>query len=184
MGCRASDEAPAEEWPPTACVAGERKERGVVTAVALHGSVSLRDRRGQAVPLVLVAVVMAVLLTVAMGSLGRLAVEASRARTAADAAALAGVEGGQAAAARLAAAHDATLTSYAAAGPPDAAGGHRHRSLRPRHGDRVREQPRPVMTAPFGPCPDPADAPAYTRCRGRWRPSRRRVRCHRPRSKP
>ncbi len=105
----------------TACVARERDEgKGVVTAVALPGSVLLRDRRGQAVPLVLVAVVMAVLLTVAMGSLGRLAVEASRARTAADAAALAGVEGGQPAAARLAAAHDATLTSYTAAGPPDA----------------------------------------------------------------
>ena len=53
----------------------------------------LRDERGQAAPLALVAVVIAVVVTFAIASLGRSIVDAGRARTAADAAALAGVEG-------------------------------------------------------------------------------------------
>jgi Putative Flp pilus-assembly TadE/G-like len=77
------------------------------------------DHRGQAVPLALVVIVLAVVLTMAMGSLGGLAVDASRARTAADAAALAGVEGGRPAAAKFAAEHGATLVAYRASGPAD-----------------------------------------------------------------
>ena len=80
----------------------------------------LRDDRGQAVPLVLVAVVMTVVATLAIASLGRSVVDAGRARTAADAAALAGVEGGQAASARLATEHGATIVSWSSTGPPDA----------------------------------------------------------------
>ena len=78
-----------------------------------------RDRRGQAVPLALVVVVLALVLMMAIGSVGGLAVDASRARTAADAAALAAVEGGRPAAVRLAAEHGATLVAYRASGPAD-----------------------------------------------------------------
>jgi len=78
------------------------------------------DERGQATPLALVAVVFAVVVTFAIGHLGRTVVDAGRARNAADAAALAGVEGGRGAAARLAAEHGGAVVSWSAAGPPDA----------------------------------------------------------------
>ena len=80
----------------------------------------LRDDRGQAAPLALIAVVIAVVATFAIASLGRSIVDAGRARTAADAAALAGVEGGQDGSARLAAEHGATLLTWSSSGPPDA----------------------------------------------------------------
>ena len=80
----------------------------------------LRDDRGQAVPLALVAVVVAVVATLAIASFGRSIVDAGRARTAADAAALAGVDGGEGASARLAAEHGATLVSWSSSGSPDA----------------------------------------------------------------
>jgi hypothetical protein len=80
----------------------------------------LQDDRGQAVPLALVAVVIAVVATLAIAALGRSIVDAGRARTAADAAALAGVEGGQSASARLADEHGATLVSWSSTGVPDA----------------------------------------------------------------
>ncbi len=54
-----------------------------------------RDERGQAVPLALVVVALAILATAAIAELGGNVVDAGRARTAADAAALAGVEGGR-----------------------------------------------------------------------------------------
>ena len=79
-----------------------------------------RDERAQATPLVLVVVVLAVVVTFAVAHFGRNVVDAGRARTAADAAALAGVEGGRDAAARLAAEHGAAILSWSAAGPPDA----------------------------------------------------------------
>ena len=79
-----------------------------------------RDQRGQATPLALVVVVLAVVATFAIAHLGRTVADAGRARTAADAAALAGVEGGQAASARLAAEHGATIVSWSSSGPPDA----------------------------------------------------------------
>jgi hypothetical protein len=75
-------------------------------------STHLRDERGQAVPLVLALVALAVVLVIAVGVFAGDVVDAGRARTAADAAALAGVEGGRAASARLAAAHDGTLTAW------------------------------------------------------------------------
>lgn len=75
-----------------------------------------RDDRGQAVPLVLVVVVLAVVATLGIAHLGRSVVDAGRARTAADAAALAGVEGGRAASSRLVAEHGGELVSWSATG--------------------------------------------------------------------
>jgi hypothetical protein len=72
----------------------------------------VHDDRGQAVPLALVAVALAILATVALAELGGNVVDAGRARTAADAAALAGVEGGREASARVAAENGATLLSW------------------------------------------------------------------------
>jgi Putative Flp pilus-assembly TadE/G-like len=71
-----------------------------------------RDERGQAVPLALVVVAVAILATVAIAELGGNVVDAGRARTAADAAALAGVEGGREASATVAAENGATLVSW------------------------------------------------------------------------
>ncbi len=70
------------------------------------------DERGQAVPLALVVVALAILATVAIAELGGNVVDAGRARTAADAAALAGVEGGREASARVATDNGATLVSW------------------------------------------------------------------------
>ncbi|MET0323968.1 MAG: hypothetical protein ABW219_02005 [Ilumatobacteraceae bacterium] len=75
-------------------------------------SIQLDDERGQAVPLVLALVAVAIVLTVAFGVFAGDVVDAGRARTAADAAALAGVEGGRAASVRLAAAHDGIVTAW------------------------------------------------------------------------
>jgi hypothetical protein len=79
-------------------------------------STHLGDDRGQAVPLVLALVALGVVLALAVGVFAGDVVDAGRARTAADAAALAGVEGGRAASTRLAAAHDGTLTAWRRAG--------------------------------------------------------------------
>jgi Putative Flp pilus-assembly TadE/G-like len=76
----------------------------------------LGDARGQALPLVLVAVALAVVLTFGVASVARLVVEAGRARTAADAAALAGVDGGAPVAREIAAAHGAVLVAFAVDG--------------------------------------------------------------------
>ncbi len=72
----------------------------------------VRDDRGQAVPLALIAVALAILATVALAELGGNVVDAGRARTAADAAALAGVEGGREASTQVAAENGATLVSW------------------------------------------------------------------------
>lgn len=77
------------------------------------------DASGQAVPLALVAVVLAVVATLGIAHLGRSVVDAGRARTAADAAALAGVEGGRGASERLAAEHGAEVVDWSSHGPPD-----------------------------------------------------------------
>jgi hypothetical protein len=82
--------------------------------------VSWNDARGQAVPLVGAVVVLAVVVTMAIAELGGSVVDAGRARTAADAAALAGVTGGEQAAARLAAEHGGELVSWRSSGPPAA----------------------------------------------------------------
>jgi hypothetical protein len=60
--------------------------------------------------------VLMVVLLLALADVGGHAIERTRARTAADAAALAGLEGGRVAAARLAAAHGASIVSWHEAG--------------------------------------------------------------------
>jgi hypothetical protein len=76
----------------------------------------LRSERGQAVPFSVAAAAFAVVLTLAIARLGGDLVDAARARTAADAAALAAVHGGRGAAERLAAAHDGTVVGWARIG--------------------------------------------------------------------
>ena len=71
-----------------------------------------RDERGQAVPLALVVVALAILATAAIAELGGNVVDAGRARTAADAAALAGVEKGREASASVADENGAELVSW------------------------------------------------------------------------
>jgi len=68
--------------------------------------------RGQAVPLLLALVAIAAVLMAAAGHLGARVVDRSRAQTAADAAALAGVIGGLDAAASVAAANGGTVVAY------------------------------------------------------------------------
>jgi hypothetical protein len=73
-----------------------------------------RGSAGQAVPLIAGIMAVAVVLLIAVGELGRTAADSARARTAADAAALAGAAEGRDAAVHLAAENGGTLVSYAA----------------------------------------------------------------------
>lgn len=75
-----------------------------------------RSERGQATPLWAVVLVLAGLLLVPTGVLVRATVERAEARSAADAAALAGALEGEAAARSVADANQAELTSYAERG--------------------------------------------------------------------
>lgn len=75
-----------------------------------------RGERGQAVPLVAALGAVAAALAVATADLAGDMIDAARARSAADAAALAGVEGGQGASYRLAAANGAILISWSRRG--------------------------------------------------------------------
>jgi len=68
--------------------------------------------RGQAVPLVAVLLALAVVLLLAAGRLGRPVADAAQARTAADAAALAGTVEGRPGAVRLATLHGGELVSF------------------------------------------------------------------------
>ena len=68
---------------------------------------------GQAVPLMLVVLLAAVVAVMATIEVGRLLNDSARARTAADAAALAGASAGRAEAARLATANGGQLLAYA-----------------------------------------------------------------------
>ena len=68
--------------------------------------------RGQAAPLAAAVVALAVVLLIAVGRLAGDLVDAARARTAADAVALASVIGGRRAADDLAARHDATVLGW------------------------------------------------------------------------
>jgi hypothetical protein len=77
---------------------------------------TLRSERGQAVPFVAALVVLAVVLTLAVARFAGNLVDAARARTAADAAALAAVLGGPEAAERLAAEHHGTLVQWSRVG--------------------------------------------------------------------
>ena len=72
----------------------------------------LADDAGQAVPLTAALAVIAGALTLGLASLAGDVVDAGRARSAADAAALAGVRGGRRAADALADSNGATLTSW------------------------------------------------------------------------
>lgn len=72
----------------------------------------LRDDTGQAVPLVAALVAVAASLTLAIGAFAGDVIDAARAQTAADAAALASLEGGRPAAVRLAARHGASLETW------------------------------------------------------------------------
>lgn len=72
-----------------------------------------RDRdRGQAVLLLLPAIAVAAVVAVAVGRAGRDVIDRSRAQAAADAAALAGVDGGRPAAAALATANGGALLAF------------------------------------------------------------------------
>ena len=72
----------------------------------------LRADGGQAVPLTAALVAIAAVLVLGIGELAGDVVDAGRARAAADAAALAGVTGGPAGAARFAARNGATLVRW------------------------------------------------------------------------
>lgn len=72
----------------------------------------VRDDRGQAVPLTAGLVAIAAVLVLGMGEFAGDVVDAGRARSAADAAALAGVGDGRAGSASLAAGNGATLLSW------------------------------------------------------------------------
>jgi hypothetical protein len=72
--------------------------------------------RGQATPLVAVALLLAGVATLALVAHGGRVVDAARARTAADAAALAGAAEGRTAADRLAEANGGRITAYRAEG--------------------------------------------------------------------
>jgi hypothetical protein len=72
----------------------------------------LEGQRGQALPLVVGIVALAALGVVALGRFAVGTVDAARARTAADAAALAGAADGRGAAAAVAAANGAALVSF------------------------------------------------------------------------
>ena len=77
---------------------------------------SQRDRGSALVLVVLVAAAFTVAAGAGLTALSRDLIDVSRARSAADAAALASVEGGQAAAIELATANGATLVSWAQLG--------------------------------------------------------------------
>lgn len=78
------------------------------------------DDDGQAaVALVVMVAVLFVALVVALGTFGGHTIDRTRAQTAADAAALASLDGGQSAARRLAEVHDAHLVSWEVGPGPD-----------------------------------------------------------------
>lgn len=68
----------------------------------------------------LVVIVVAVIVTMAVAEMSGVLVDAARARTAADSAALAGVEGGRSESERRAADHGGTVVSWSRLGPDDA----------------------------------------------------------------
>ena len=72
----------------------------------------VRNQAGQALPLIVVVVALTATCLVAVGRFAGGLGDAARARTAADAAALAGVEGGRSGAAALAGANGGTLVSF------------------------------------------------------------------------
>lgn len=79
--------------------------------------------RGQAAPLMIVMLFVAIGVVVATVEIGRLLNESARARTAADASALAGAAAGREEAARIAAANGGILLSYEEEKPEDSSDG-------------------------------------------------------------
>ncbi len=71
-----------------------------------------RDGGQAAIVLMAVVAVLMVTLTVALAAMGRTTVDRTRAQTAADAAALAGLDGGVASSSQLAARHGATVVTW------------------------------------------------------------------------
>ncbi len=113
--------SPSVRWcAPTALGSSRRIAPGVVRLVA-PGSTPRRRRgtgeRGQALPLVLVVVLLAVAAMVAVGALAQRAAADARARTAADAAALAGAAEGEATARSVAGDNGADVVAFDVAGP-------------------------------------------------------------------
>jgi len=78
---------------------------------------AVRREAGQATPLVLVVIALAVVVALALVPLARGAAQRAQARTAADAAALAGAAEGEDAAREVAEANGATLQEWHASGP-------------------------------------------------------------------
>jgi hypothetical protein len=76
----------------------------------------VEDERGQAVPLAAALVAMAAMLVLGIGVMAHDVGDAGRARSAADAAALAGVEGDRAASASVAGANGGVLVSWSRVG--------------------------------------------------------------------
>ena len=81
-----------------------------------RGDIRRCGQGGQVVPLMAVAVVLAAVMVLVVARTGALAADHARARTAADAAALAGVSGGEAAARRFAEANGARLERFVRVG--------------------------------------------------------------------
>jgi Tfp pilus assembly protein PilV len=92
-----------------------RARRAHVEEVVMHGAHERRES-GQAMPLVLAAVAIAVVVLLALVPLARASQERAAARTAADAAALAGAAEGEAVAREVAEANGAELVSWRVAG--------------------------------------------------------------------
>lgn len=75
-----------------------------------------RGDAGQAMPLAIAVIVVAAILTIAFGAMARDVIDAARAQTAADAAALASIEGGESGAAAIAGRHGGRLLSWSRSG--------------------------------------------------------------------
>ncbi len=71
-----------------------------------------RDSGQAAIVLLAVVAVLMVTMSIAVATMGRTTIDRTRAQTAADAAALAGLEGGASASSQLAALHGATVVSW------------------------------------------------------------------------
>jgi hypothetical protein len=78
----------------------------------VDGTPCCRNDRGQAIPLLVAVLAIGAVVLMAIGHLGERAVDGARARTAADAAALAGAADGRRAAVALAGANGGTLVGY------------------------------------------------------------------------
>lgn len=117
--------------------------------------------RGQAVPLLVVAVAFIAVTAVLIGRLGVVVVQAAQARTAADAAALAGAHDGARAASVMAAANGGVLLSFLDDGTSV--------TVVVRVG---RAQAAARATLYFAPATDAGDPALYTRSDGPARPER------------